>query len=116
MRWHYTISDFFMLLKLGIFREANIKNLGRVRMYKNDPPFFRGKLDWNSDLSEYKQIGLGIYILNLFQLSKERNTEKVFIMRLSIPVNASGISRKTLTLKIITKASASKIKRVLTNN
>ena len=112
MRWHYSLSDFYVLLKLGIFRGGNIKNLGRVRICNESFCFRKELTNYEQKQLCYRQISLGIYLLDLFQISKEKNAEKVFIMRLFVFSGGMNNDSKEVLLKITTQASGSKIKRI----
>ncbi len=81
---HYTISDFYLLLKLGLFKGGKVGNWGYVSASNLNSYFL------DRPISEYhnkplikKQLSIGLYLLNLYLLSQKGN-QRTYIMIMSV--------------------------------
>ena len=80
MKDHYTIQEFYLLLKLGIFRNGKVGNWGYVSSGSINEFFLKkNQKEYRNQNYAKKQLGIGIYLLDLYQLEKQNN-QGVFIM------------------------------------
>lgn len=107
MKGRYSISEFYLLLKLGIFRGGKVDGLGSVSCSDANTAFLRKPLaEYQRKVYFKKQLGTGLYLLDLYPLEKRDNRgahimvvcrttlsykEKIYVLKLTGTSNVSDI-------------------------
>ena len=115
MKKDYTIQEFYLLLKLGIFQSGKVGDWGYVSSDSSSLCILK------KSVSEYenrpltkKQLGVGLYLLDLYLLEKDkyRNTH---IMVVSVYRATTG-QAKVYVLKLITGQKTEEVKTAITES
>lgn len=84
MKTHYTIPEFYLLLKLGIFRGGNVANWGYISEDKGVLPLLRKPVDsYRNDLYK-KQLNTGVYLLDIYLYNKNSIKQGEYILVISV--------------------------------
>lgn len=101
MKDYYTISEFYLMLKLGFFKSGKVEDRGYFTSGEMNNIFLTKSLDqYQRQLYAKKQLAIGLYLLDFFLLKKEsnfatyifvisvcnttlNNKEKIYVLKLS---------------------------------
>lgn len=84
MKNSYTISEFYLLLKLGIFTGGNVANWGYISPDKGIVPLLRKPPESYRDELYKKQLGTGVYLLDFYLHSKKSSKLGEYILVISV--------------------------------
>jgi hypothetical protein len=85
MKDHYTIQEFYLMLKLGLFRNGKVGNWGYISSGDINRCFLKRPLtEYQNRLYAKKQLGIGLYLLDLYLLEKADNNRGTYIMIISV--------------------------------
>lgn len=84
MKKQYTISEFYLLLKLGIFREGNVANWGYISTNKGMVPLLRKPPESYKNALYRKQLNTGIYLLDIYLHNKNHSKQGEYIVVISV--------------------------------
>ena len=75
MKDNCSISDFYLVLKLGIFNSMRVENKGCFSLSETNNTFLRKPLSsyLNQDYAK-KQLSIGLYLMDSFLLTKNNRT------------------------------------------
>ena len=116
MKDNYTISEFQLMLKLGLFKSGKVGNWGYVSIY-NNPLYLKKSLDeyW-SQLYAKKQLGVGLYLQDLYLLQKDDNNRGIYIMVISVCRTSLNHKERVYALKLLSSHSIHDIKDAIMNS
>ncbi|NDV78485.1 hypothetical protein [Dysgonomonas sp. 511] len=97
MKDHYTIQEFYLLLKLDLFRGGKVGNWGYISQGNINGCFLRKPFeDYENQSYAKAQLNIGLYLLDLYPISKHEHImvisvcrttlsykEKVYVLKLS---------------------------------
>ncbi|MFV0332166.1 MAG: hypothetical protein ACK5KL_20440 [Dysgonomonas sp.] len=100
MKDHYTIPEFYMMLKLGLFRSGKIGNWGYVSINK-EPLYLKKTLcGYQNQPYAKKQLGIGLYLLDLYLLERNNNNQGTYMMVISVCRTSLDYKEKIYVLKL----------------
>lgn len=114
MKNHYTISEFYLLLKLGIFRGGNVANWGYISHDKGVLPLLRKLPETYRDELYKKQLGTGLYLLDIYLHNKYRSKLGEYILVISVSRMAIPGKEYTYILKLISEHDTHYLKTAVT--
>lgn len=100
MKDHYTIQEFYLMLKLGLFKSGKVGNWGYVSINSN-PLYLKKSIDkYQDQLYAKKQLGIGLYLLDLYLLERNNNNQGAYIMVVSVCRTTLNYKEKIYVLKL----------------
>lgn len=97
----YSISDFYLLLKLGLFRSGNVSGWGYLSVNGIRSCFLRKPPEaYTDNYRAKKQLGIGIYLLDLYLWQKSINDRDTYILVISVNRNILSHNTKVYVLKL----------------
>ncbi|MDR1501097.1 MAG: hypothetical protein LBT43_01405 [Prevotella sp.] len=110
MKDHYTIQEFYLMLKLGLFRNGKVGNWGYISI--NKEPFYQKKSleEYQVRLYAKEQLGIGLYLLDLYLLEKGNNNQGTYIMVISVCRAILDYKEKTYVLKLVSSHRTTNIR------
>ena len=114
MKKEYTIQEFYLLLKLGIFQSGKVGDWGYISTDSSLCVLKKTVTEYENRPLIKKQIGVGLYLLDLYLLEKDkfRNTH---IMVVSV-YRAATAQTKVYVLKLITAQKVEEVKSAIQEN
>jgi hypothetical protein len=114
MKDHYTIQEFYLMLKLGLFRSGKVGNWGYISINK-EPLYLKKPLEeYQNRLYAKKQLGIGLYLLDFYLLEKGADNRGVHMMVVSVCRTLSDKER-IYVLKLAGTHDATYLKEAVTN-
>jgi len=102
MKTHYSIAEFYLLLKLGLFRGGNVGNWGYILNCNRSPIILRKSIDqYYKQLYAKKQLNTGLYLLDVYPSEKYGNNQGVYIVIISVCRTNLFNKEKIYILKLI---------------
>lgn len=81
MKDDYTISELYLMLKLGLFKSGKITKRGYLSSGSINERFLLKPLsEYAEQLYAQKQLAIGLYLLDSFVLTKNNNNQVTYIL------------------------------------
>lgn len=100
MKDHYTISEFYLMLKLGLFRNGKVGNWGYLSVNRELLCLGKPPEEYRGQLYAKKQLGTGLYLLDLYLLEKGGNNRRVYMMVIAVCRTTLRHKEKIYVLKL----------------
>lgn len=114
MKTPYTISEFYLLLKLGIFREGNVANWGYLSYNKIILPLLRKPVESYRNELYKKQLGTGLYLLDIYLNNKNSSNLGEYILVISVSNMNIPSREKIYILKLTSQNDTQYLKTAIT--
>lgn len=114
MKDGYDISEFHLMLKLGLFRSGKVGNWGYISVCDNPLYLKRPLAEYQRQLYAEKQLGIGLYLHDLYLLQKD-NIEGTYIMVISVCRTNLNCKEKIYVLKLLSNIPTADIKTAIMN-
>lgn len=109
---YFSVSNFFIWLKLGIFRGGKVSKLGLIAMDSMNECFLKKPLEYyEQPLQVKKHLGNGIYLLDIYQICKQMSWKEYLLVVAMTQLNQSR--KKMLALKLRTELEEIEVLSVL---
>lgn len=97
----YNIPELYRMLKLGLFKSGKITKRGYLSSGTINECFLRKPLnEYNEQIYAKKQLAIGLYLLDLFQLAIDKNNKATYILVICVCRTNLNYKEKIYVLRL----------------